>query len=192
MEITKERIKDLRSQNFGTLQSTMEFKDYLRRFVYNESKLMNGVVEYILKKSIEDGEAPFSYDDIDLFYFDIEEAKDYLKQLNPIDHPDLDLEEYNKLKQYLFECDLTIDEMEKEDFEMLDFIDLSDYERQAEIYQWFMMDERLLTQLEDRGEIVLDGSFWGRQSFGQAIEMDGVIIQIFKEWYLNFYEGVNQ
>ena len=36
--------------------------------------------------------------------------------------------------------------------------------------QWFLMDDRILRQLEQRGEVVLNNTYWGRCSFGQAIE----------------------
>jgi len=120
------RKEQLKKWNFGKLQSTEEYKHFCD--TYLDMYLMNEEVEYILQKSLEDREAPFSYEDIE------------------------------------------------------------DYECQTEIMQWFLVcDDRILKQLEDRGEVILNNKFWGRQAYGQSITMDGVIIEIFKEWYLELY-----
>jgi len=127
------RKEYLKTQNYGKLQSTSEFKHYCD--TYLNVWLMNEEVEYILKKSYEDSEAPFSYDDFESFYTD---------------------EEGN--------------------------------EHQTEVMQWFLVcDDRIINELEKRGEVILKGKFWGRQAYGQSITMDGVIIEIFKEWYLELY-----
>ena len=202
MGISKERVKELRSQSYLTLQSTDEFKDYLARFVYSQSKNLTSEVEYILKRSYEDEEAPFSYEDIDLNSFDIDELKKAI-----IEDIETNTEETNKdLFDEINELNgTTIKTMQSFIVflnglnlqEVKDFIDneynqylainIYDYEQQTEVFQWFLMDDRLLHQLEERDEIVLNGMFWGRQCCGQSIEMDYVIIQIFKEWYLELY-----
>jgi len=58
------------------------------------------------------------------------------------------------------------------------------FEQQKEVYQWFLMDNRLIYQLKERNEVILNECYWGRQCCGQMIDMDGVIIEIFKEWFL--------
>jgi len=185
MKISEERKKELQNMGYGKLQSTEEYKDFLSKYVYSQSKLMNEEVEYILKKSVEDSDAPFSYDDLDLSIWNTESAKDDIKEEIKNDS-DIDSETKQKLLNELKDIE-DIDELENFTTDNLISFDKYDYEEQAEVYQWFMMDERLLRQLEEREEIVLNGTYWGRQCCGQAIELDGVIIEIFKEWYLNLY-----
>lgn len=49
---------------------------------------------------------------------------------------------------------------------------------QREVMEWWAVSGWLASKLEDRGEIVFDG-YWGRQSTGQAICLDGVICDIY-------------
>jgi hypothetical protein len=49
---------------------------------------------------------------------------------------------------------------------------------QSEVMEWWALSGWLASKLEDRGEIVFDG-YWGRQSTGQAILLDGVICDIY-------------
>jgi hypothetical protein len=123
---TKKEELDIRNKerlfkmDFENLQCEPEFKkfvNYLRDGCYN----MTTEVEYILKKSIDDNEAPLKYDD---------------------------------------------------------------YEQQIEVYSWYVLSDCILRQLQKRGEVVLNDYFWGRQCTGQSIEMDEIMIEIFKEWWL--------
>jgi len=121
--------------------------------------------EYILKKSTEDSETPFSYDDIELYYYDkteliraIIEDTEYLEQ-------DLEFKTVEELKQIL-------------DNETL--LDLDDYEHTKEIYRWFIVGEDLKHWVEkvDPDEVFLKGA-WGRQCYGQHISLDSVVIRAF-------------
>ncbi len=63
------------------------------------------------------------------------------------------------------------------------FIDEPENEMQ-EILEWWVVDSRLLNRLEEHGECVLHtdyGDWWGRCTSGQAISMDSVIENIYKE-----------
>jgi len=210
------RRKELRSLSYGKLQSTREYKDYLSSYVYNASQNMTTEVEYILKKSYEDSDAPFSYDDIDTHHYndedlieaivehvencyDEEDDSDIKEIFNEIDeningtNPINLYDEKKELKDNLETLKLHLKDQYqdtlKEIVEDICQLQIEEYEEQAEILQWFAMDSRMLYQLEKHGEIILDDSYWGRQCFGQMIDMDGVIIDIFKEWYLgNDYE----
>lgn len=207
METTKERKAELLKMNYGDLQSQTEYKNYIEKVVFNKSCLMNEEVEYILKQSYEDNDAPFSYEDIPPVYYDEDEMKaDILKVFEELTEDEDATEEEFKEEVESFEGDLYFinkpkdtlnairlylndcyeDELKKmiEDEPFLNDINLDDYERQTEVMQWFLMDERLLRQLEQRGELVLNDKYWGRQTFGQMLDMDGVIIEIFKEWWL--------
>jgi hypothetical protein len=184
------------------LQSTEEFKHFCD--TYLNVYLMNEEVEYILSKSYEDSEAPFSYDDFEHFYYDKEELKAAIIEdiesneekeglLTNLSYINDDLNQNLKTREELLKDledylkDLDIEEL-KDIFNSL-CLDLEDYEHQTEVMQWFMVcDDRILSELEDRGEVVLNGKFWGRQAYGQSITMDCVMIDIFKEWYLDLYE----
>jgi len=53
-----------------------------------------------------------------------------------------------------------------------------------EIYEWWQADEWLLDKLEAKGEPVLRsdyGNWWGRTCMGQAIYLDYVVEEIYKE-----------
>jgi hypothetical protein len=54
----------------------------------------------------------------------------------------------------------------------------------AEIYEWWIVDSFLQRKLNEREEPLLInnyGTWWGRQTTGQAISMDEVIQDIYKE-----------
>ncbi len=59
-----------------------------------------------------------------------------------------------------------------------------DDEEPEEIFEWWQADEWLLNKLEAKGEPVLRsdyGNWWGRTCTGQAIHMDAIIEEIYKE-----------
>ena len=49
-----------------------------------------------------------------------------------------------------------------------------------EIMEWWHVDKWLGGQLADRGEVVLEGEIWGRETSGQAICLDSVMEEIFQ------------
>ena len=199
--------ESLKKQSYSTLQSTKEFKDFLEEFVYNRSINMNEEVEYILNKSVEDTETPFSYDDFESRRFDIDKAKYLiLEEIETIKEDEDTFKEFleevednlifNRKKDDLikFINNLTEEEEFKNLVEIsyLNHIDSDeDFYSDNEVLSWYMMDDRLLYQLEERNEVILNKVYWGRQTYGQRIELDGVIISIFKEWFLNI-EWVKQ
>jgi hypothetical protein len=190
------RKEQLKTWGFGNLQSTPEFKHYCDTYIYSESLLMNEEVEYILKASVEDSDAPFSYDDYDHFYYDEDELRKAILE----DYKTMDTEDKKGVLDYLDFDDETafiesLDELDTDDLKVMieqqidHFLNFSldEHEHQTEVMQWFIMHDCILRELEARGEVVLNSKFWGRQSYGQAIELDGIIITIFKEWYLELY-----
>lgn len=193
------RKEYLIKSTYGTLQREPEFKKYLDEFIYNKSLLMNEEVEYILNRSYEDSDAPFSYDDIPLFYYEesdlinaiIEDIKNYLEEDEQQDLFKEVNEEHNLKIKTLGDYEVYLNSLYLEDLKIIledeRSLNLCDYEQQREIYQWFIMDDRILNQIEERGGVVLNDKFWGRESYGQAIELDGLIIDIFKEWFLNLH-----
>jgi len=211
-QITK-RKEWLKSQDFGVLQSTKEFKLF-EDLVNNSLYLQNDIVEYILKQSYEDRDTPFSYEDLDLRYYrdedilrDIKEElynliddskgiahrDDFNEQVGEILNKDVDTKAVDDLiKEVLDYSQYFICE---EDYENLNLfvlsvlsMDYNDYEDMHEIFQWFLVtDDRLLIQLDKFGEPILNNEYWGRCAFGQAIVMDYVFIQIFKNWFIETY-----
>lgn len=195
METRKEQLL---KQTYGTLQSTEEYKHYLETFVYNKSICMSSEVDYMLKKSYEDDESPLSYDDLDLNVFNeeecirliIEDIKNYLDEDEQKELFAETNEEHNLRIKSIGDYEVFLNQLDEETLKEIAEtrgIDEDSYIERAEIYQWFLMDIRLLNQLKERGEIILNNTYWGRQSFGQSIELDGIIIEIFKEWYLNLH-----
>ena len=59
-----------------------------------------------------------------------------------------------------------------------------------EVYQWFIIDNWIFDKLKERGEVVYDAGsccVWGRGCCGQAILLDGIIVDIALE--LEILEG---
>ena len=53
-----------------------------------------------------------------------------------------------------------------------------------EIFSWYLVTEYFGNELRDKGEAVLEndyGFWWGRTTFGQAISLDGVVQEIYKD-----------
>jgi len=183
-EIKQTRKQELKNMTFRGLQHTEEYKYFCGKYL--NVILMNKEVEYILKKSTEDINAPFSYDDFDLFYYDTEEYKTDLKE----EIQELDNTTASQKKELQEELKELEDIEEIKDFCIDNYLNsnIEDYERPTEVLQWFLIcDDRLLHQLEQKGEVILNNTFWGRQGCGQNINMDYVIIDIFKSWFLELY-----
>ena len=144
----------------------------------NGSLLMNAVVEFVLQNSYE-METPFSYDDITNF--------ENTANIETVDG----WEDFTEEQR-----DSLVHELEKKIEDLEDIIEgtqeLSDeYQRllgdainadfciQPEIYQWFLLDDRIITHLADDDQCTLDIGMgvkvWGRQGYGQSITMDNCI-----------------
>ena len=158
----------------------------------------NTVVEYILAKSDEGCEnVPFSRGDIsnDTPTGQIEVNGSYV-ELDE-DGRDEKLEFYERLRDKAdavvdARCELLNDSNDAE-YDALDAkhtkseelhskyeaicdeLENMDFDTYPEIYQWFECDSYLLNRLEERGECILDGTYWGRQACGQSIILDNVM-----------------
>lgn len=51
----------------------------------------------------------------------------------------------------------------------------------VEIFEWWAVSKYLGAKLADRGEVVLEGEYWGRQTTGQAVAMDAAVQEIAAE-----------
>lgn len=181
-------------------------------------------INYILKKSWEDSDALYSWEDVENLYIYKVELSDGWVTLSEGEKEDLLNEKKDDLMW--FESDIEeisdeIDDMENE-FDDLDMIEVrtpeeegvwgrlrkkidlkeeelrdledqlcdieSDIEtledaesEQQEIYEWWMVDSMLASNLSDMGHPILDGNIWGRCTTGQAIKMDYAIREIVKK-----------
>lgn len=136
---------------------------------------VDSMVNYILKKSFEDRNAPFSWDDIENMHVDnsdkIEELNDKIEELND---EILNLEDGEKLHLEVEKIESKISKLE-EQIEELE----SEQEEPQEVFTWYAVSGFLCNKLKEKGEVVLsDEDFWGRGTFGQAILLDYVISEI--------------
>lgn len=150
---------------YSNLIMKSEVQDTLRGFVSREvCTCQTHIVEYVLKKSWEDSEAPFSWDDVENYYVD-------------------NSEEIEELKDKLFEDILTdeeIDEIE-EQIEELE----NEQDNPQEVYEWWEVTSWFAEKLKAHNEVVISdygyGGYWGRCTTGQAIWLDGIIMEIADE-----------
>lgn len=143
-------------------------------------------INYILKKSYEDGEAPLSYEDLDLF--DCDNAREHL--LYKYDDDDEKLKEYaNDKKTYnrkvknKGDFEVFLKSLNKEELKGLFYdLDFDVGEVENPPYEWWYITDPLKYQLEQQNEIILDGYYWGRRTTGQHISLDYCCIKAFINW----------
>jgi len=205
-------IKYTKFSNLTDSQKQEMSREFLRgMFVINQ----NTVVEYILSKSYEGcNEAPFSYDDItnNAPTGQIEINGSYYT-LNE-DERDEKLEFYERLRDKASDLlDLRCDnlnnyegsevdpdildakhdktrDMHSKYETICDELENMDFDEYPEIMQWFECDSYLISKLKERGECILDRTYWGRQCCGQSIILDGVIQKIAYDHYTGVYSHV--
>lgn len=76
--------------------------------------------------------------------------------------------------------DLAAEELYDEDVDILRQ-HITDHAKAAEVYEWWLVDEWLATELEAEDEVTLTDGFnhwWGRCTFGQSILTDGILQKI--------------
>jgi hypothetical protein len=146
-------------------------------------RLQNQLVEYVLQKSFEDMEAPFSFDDITNY------AYTGFVDLSSESNLELTESERNEKLDELQDliCDLD-DETEQYDViaNDIELLENMDFETQPEIYQWFSCDDYLIYKLEKHGQCTLDREFWGRQCCGQSVVLDYIIQLIAFEYACDY------
>jgi len=152
-------------------------------------RLNNSIVEYVLQKSHEDMDAPFSYDDIinNEPTANIELSNQWV-DLTESERDEM-LEELQEKLESLEENE-NYEEMEEwekvtDDIQALEDADFDNY---PEIYQWFSCSDWLIRELESRGECTLDNEFWGRQCCGQSVVLDCVMQEIAFSWFVAYGE----
>lgn len=178
---------DGKKYNYNSIANQEIKRKFVEREVYC---CVTSMTTYILSKSWDDREAPFSYDDITNFY----------KPVCPECGSSYGFEEIEVAYQCgHWRCDTIFEnkpeicpecEDEEKEFEeigaykcencghLLGSIDDLDTEPQ-EIYEWWMVSGWFAQKLADIGECVLhDEGIWGRGCTGQAILLDWVISRI--------------
>ena len=184
---------------FNDLNDTQ--KQQLADLMLNDHpvRLQNCIVEYILSKSWEDTNAPFSYDDITNYsYYGSVEIGGYWEELTE-DERDQKLELYehlrdradrvfDELEELQREADQEYDDLQekidrwepvKDKYQTIcENLESMDFDEKPEIYQWFSCSDWLIRELEEHGQCTVDNEFWGRQCCGQSITLDHVIQNI--------------
>ena len=71
----------------------------------------------------------------------------------------------------------------------IDYSDIENLTDETEIFNWYRVSELLYRKLKEKNQPVCKFGFycfWGRTTFGQSIDMDGVIQEIFAEILAEF------
>lgn len=142
-------------------------QDIKRKFVDREVfACVTSMVEYILGKSYEDNDTPFSYEDVENYYAPV------CPECHGTDITESVIEE-GEDDETIYKCEycdkvLTEGELDSEP---------------QEVYEWWIVSGWLADKLRAKGEVIIDDytSIWGRTCTGQAILLDGVISEICAE-----------
>lgn len=164
-----------------------EYKDWVHSGVH---LCVSSEWEYMLRKSMEgDRDSPLDWEDID--FFDVDKARENLSY----DYEDNkeDFNEYandsgypkkvkNKKNWDVYLETLNKDEL-KEIFNEFSFLDIGECD--AEVYEWWIVSDPVMYELEKQGEIIYEHA-WGRCTTGQGFDMDGCMINAYitriKRW----------
>ncbi len=156
---------------------------------------VNTLAEYVLSKSHEDSDAPFSWDDVenssaypewsvtllgeDLYFEGGDEAarNEFLEEYDRLIEESDELLQKEEISEATHEHNLELIEEARKDFEALET-------HPAEIFEWWAVSSYLYDKLKEEGQCVVDAGscyLWGRCTTGQAILLDGVITRICAE-----------
>lgn len=172
--LTTKRIQEIikkQKKHHDMFNWCEEYKDWVSSGVHH---CVSMEWEYILKKSYEDREAPFSAEDLD--YFDCDKAREHLTyEYNDDEDRFLEATETKNKKQF----EKYINELDKTGLKDL-FLELrlDDSECDAEVYEWWIVSDPVKYELEQQGEIIFEGA-WGRCTTGQMFVMDGCMMNAF-------------
>jgi hypothetical protein len=148
------------------------------KFVQREVlRNVNTMTEYILSKSFEDQNAPFTWDEVSTFYTYPEYIGKYANFSGG--NEEARQAEIDRLQALIdgIESDDITDEQRaiQEDIEKLEELETEP----AEVFEWWAVSTWLAEKLEEEGECIINQeSIWGRQTTGQAILLDYVISKI--------------
>ncbi len=162
---------------------------FVNREVYSHVGTM---VEYILSKSYEERDIPFSWDDVTNLYRPYcPECGDSAGFEDITAYKCGNCDEIFEEKPVTCSCyDEDDDEPYEDLFEEIDAYkcencghiveDKDDLDNEnAEIFEWYIVSSFLCGKLEEHGEpVISDEDIWGRTCTGQSIMLDGVITRI--------------
>ena len=159
-----------------------EYRDWVNSRIYANVSIY---IDYIIKKSYEDTNAPASYEDIE--YFDRDGIiYDILVEFDNDKKGTCELAEIPiTTTRDEFEIDLS-DGYDNEELVSLAEtlkIDTTKYSN-PEVYEWWILDSWLAEKLKELGEVVINDNVWGRQGTGQAIYLDGIMQEVYKKYVL--------
>lgn len=162
---------------------------FVQREVYAQ---VNEMVQYILNKSHEDNDAPFSWDDVENLYSFPEwsgsvlgedlffeggtqyDKDTFLENFDRLIEETENLLECEEISEATYERNIKLIEEAKEEFEQA-----TEDSEQREIYEYWLVSGWLCEKLAEKGECVIrDHNIWCRGTTGQAILLDYVISQI--------------
>lgn len=194
MYITKERKKEILEQ-YKNKSDLFNWCEEYQKFISDSvHQCVTTEWEYIIKKSYEDSDAPFSYEDLDLFDSDSakeeilqvynnindEEKKEFLDELNLIriggGYFEFDPDKINNFEEELNGLD--DDDEIRTILEEHPDINGDSYAHQIEVYEWWIISDPLYYWLTKQGEIIINGA-WGRCTTGQSISLDYCCMKAF-------------
>lgn len=143
---------------------------------------MTCIVEYVLAKSNEDRDAPFSYDDLpDSTYFEDALGNSYSYQERE-DQLSCWQDELDAIDSLLEHDDQNASYIQQKESLEVQIDDLNSAAEQfAEIYEWWICSSWLASRLRQFDQVILEdgnNAYWGRCTTGQAILLDSVISRI--------------
>lgn len=198
---------------FKDLSIVAQQKELSRIVDENVRCNVTSLVEYALKAGLQEGEydrSPLSIDNIinndpysnvsingywhqltaserdeklEFYEYLRDKAQNKLSDMQMIFEvlPDHEVKADNRLGKWLEKFE------ENQVYRLVDIcaeLENMDFDEQHEIYEWWACGAWFISKLEEAGEIVLEGQYWGRTCTGQAIMLDSVIEGI----YLKYYE----
>lgn len=185
----KEEILEIYKEKTDLFNWCEEYKQFISECVHC---CVSSEWDYILKKSVEDGDAPFSYDELDLF--DPDEAIEIL--VNDFDDEDKkedfialsnDPDTFNRRVKTRGDFEVFLNDLEKDEIkEVFENLGYDSYDVEAEVYEWWIISDPLAYRLEQQGQIMLNGA-WGRQCTGQHISLDYSCIKAFLDYIKDLY-----
>jgi len=152
-------------------------KDFVDREVYsNVTDMVQDLIEtdkidlfeYLTPKCIYEGEE-YTQEEIDKIIEDLDEKID---QLNDELHETISEEQEIEIEEKISQMEEKIEELGDLDFD-----------EYPEPLEYWIVSPFLAEKLKDRGEVIIDeymAPIWGRETSGQAILLDSVIVDIVK------------
>jgi len=153
--------------------------DFVGKHVYAN---VNSMVEYILNKSMEDSNAPFSYDtDVENLYnsYNVQYSLNNSIQIfeGTESKKDALISELKDKLENMEDGDINLGELQ----EAIETLENAEGEAQ-EVYEWWIVSDFLCRKLSELGHPVISSeNIWGRCTSGQAILLDYSITQICAE-----------